>query len=189
MLNLFNECYQKELIPSIWKHGIINPIPKSSTSDPRDPLNYWGITLTPACYKLYCNILNTRLTKWENDNNVLLDNQNGFRKERNTIDPVSSLTTLIDTRKLKKKATFVAFIDFKKTYDSVNRHILFQKPRNSGICGKMYRALMAVYDNVKCTVRINGKLTDWFSVECGVKQGYSLSSVLFNLYVMIWSLE
>ena len=57
LINMLNMCYEKGLVPSIWKQGIINPIPKSSTSDPRDPLIYRGITLTPVCYKLYCNML------------------------------------------------------------------------------------------------------------------------------------
>ena len=32
-------------------------------------------------------------------------------------------------------------------------------------------------------VRINGKLTEWFNVGCGLKQGCSLSSILFNFYI------
>ena len=183
LLSMFNECYMEGVIPSIWKQGIINPIPKASTTDRRDPLNYRGITVTPACYKLFCRILNARLDKWEAENRILSDNQNGFRKGRNTIDHISSLTTLIETRKVKKKSTYAAFIDFRKAYDSVNRNILSEKLKNKGIHGKMYNALKVIYDNVGCTVRINGKLTDWFNVGCGLKQGCSLSSILFNLYI------
>ena len=58
---LFNVCYNSGFIPTEWGRGIINPIPKSRTSDPRDPLSYRGITLPPAIYKLYCSILNERL--------------------------------------------------------------------------------------------------------------------------------
>ena len=47
----------------------------------------------------------------------------------------------------------------------------------------MYKALLAIYDNVRCSVRINGKLTEWFDVSCGLKQGCSFSSILFNLYI------
>ena len=47
----------------------------------------------------------------------------------------------------------------------------------------MYKALLSIYDNIWCSVRINGKLTEWFAVRCGLKQGCSLSSILFNLYI------
>ena len=183
LLKLFNKCFSTGLIPDIWKKGIINPIPKSSTADRRDPLNYRGITLTSSVYKLYCNILNDRLSKWENSNNILLDNQNGFRKNRSTVDHVMTITSIIETRKLNKKNTFAAFIDFRKAYDNINRNLLFEKMRHLGINGSMYKALIAIYDNVRCSVRLNGIYTEWFEVRCGIKQGCALSSILFNLYI------
>ena len=183
LLKLFNKCFSTGLIPDIWKKGIINPIPKSSTADRRDPLNYRGITLTSSVYKLYCNILNDRLSKWENSNNILLDNQNGFRKNRSTVDHVMTITSIIETRKLNKKNTFAAFIDFRKAYDNINRNLLFEKMRHLGINGSMYKALIAIYDNVRCSVRLNGIYTEWFEVKCGLKQGCALSSISFNLYI------
>ena len=128
-------------------------------------------------------ILNNRLSNWEDENSKIADNQNGFRKQRSTIDHISSLTSIIETRKLQNKDTFTAFIDFKKAYDSIDRGVLFTKLSNLGISGLMYKALLSIYDNVRCSVRINGKLTEWFDVRCGLKQGCSLSSILFNLYI------
>ena len=32
-------------------------------------------------------------------------------------------------------------------------------------------------------MRINNRLTDWFSVSCDLKQGCFLSSILFNLFI------
>ena len=183
LLRLFNKCFTLGLIPDVWKKGVINPIPKSSTKDRRDPLNYRGITLTSSVYKLYCNILNDRLSRWESSNNILMDNQNGFRKNRSTVDHILTITSIIETRKINKKDTFTAFIDFRKAYDSINRNLLFEKMRRLGINGSMYKALIAIYDNIRCSVRLNGLYTEWFDVKCGLKQGCSLSSVLFNLYI------
>ena len=52
MLTLFNICFDKGIVPSIWGKCIINPIPKSSSSDPRDPLAYRGIALASSVYKI-----------------------------------------------------------------------------------------------------------------------------------------
>ena len=82
--------------------GIINPIPKSSTMDPRDPLSYRGITLASAMYKIYCAVLNKRLSKWVENNGILVDEQNGFRKGQSTVDHISSLSNLINSRKKAK---------------------------------------------------------------------------------------
>ena len=77
----FNVCFELGKIPETWSKGIINPIPKASTSDPRDPLSYRGITLSPVTYKVYCTILNERLVSWNEQQNIIVDEQNGFRKQ------------------------------------------------------------------------------------------------------------
>jgi hypothetical protein len=58
LYKLFNLCIKTGKVPSMWNRGIITPIPKCSTSDPRDPLSYRGITLAPFAYKVLCGILN-----------------------------------------------------------------------------------------------------------------------------------
>ena len=52
-----------------------------------------------------------------------------------------------------------------------------------GVSNKMLKALKSLYENVKCTVRINGRQSDWFSVGTGLKQGCILSPLLFNKYI------
>ena len=137
-----------------------------SLNDPRDPLSYRGITITPSIYKLYCNVLNNRLMKWETENSIIHDAQNGFRKDRSTIDQIRSLTSIIDSRKLKRQSTFTAFIDFSTAYDSTDRNILFQKLQNLGLNGNIFNAIMSLYDHVKCCVRINGMNNGFFVCVC-----------------------
>ena len=180
---LFSVCFSMGIIPDDWNYSIISPIPKSSTGDIRNPLNYRGISLAPACYKLYCGVLNVRLETWVTENNILHDEQNGFRKSRSTIDHLSSVTSIIETRKAMKKDTFVSFIDFSKAYDSIPRNILWSKLKDNGLGGRLYNALISLYKTVKSCVRLNGLSTDFFNVKCGLKQGCLLSPLLFNLYI------
>ena len=51
---LFNICFNKGLVPGIWGKCVIKLIPKSSSTDPRDPLSYRGIALASSVYKMYC---------------------------------------------------------------------------------------------------------------------------------------
>ena len=53
-------------------------------------------------------------------NDILLDNRNGFRKQRSTVDQIMSFTNIIETRKKNKLPTYCAFIDFQKAYDYIN---------------------------------------------------------------------
>ena len=79
-------------IPTEWSRGIINPIHKSD-GDPRNPLGYRQITLISVPRKVYAHILNARLETWLEVNNILCDEQNGFRKDRSCLDhPVALIT-------------------------------------------------------------------------------------------------
>jgi hypothetical protein len=185
LFNLFNQCYTSGVFPSVWKQGIINPIPKSSTSDNRDPLCYRGITLAVSSYKLFCSILNDRLKIWTEDNNLIADEQNGFRNDRNCVDHLNSLVNIVESRLKINQSTFAAFIDFQKAYDGINRNLMWSKLLHQGIASKskLMTALQGIYSNVKCTVNVNGCHTDWFDVSVGLRQGCILSPLLFNLFI------
>jgi hypothetical protein len=183
MHSLFNICFTNGTIPTVWGKGIITPIPKSSTNDPRDPSKYRGIMLTCSMYKIYVSVINNRVSEWCESNDKLANEQYGFRKKRSTIDHVLNITNIIQTRKCLKLPTFCAFIDFKKAYDCINRSILWNKLYNLGICGKIMNAVKSLYSDVSACVQINGFKTGWFNVNSGLRQGCVLSPLLFNVFI------
>ena len=180
---MFNECFNSGIIPNTWSRGIINPILKDPTTDPRDAMNYRGITITSIVYELFCSVLNNRLVNWFELNNGLCDEQGGFRSGRCTSDHIESLTSIIETRMKKKLDTFAIFIDFSKAYDRINREFLWHKLSMMGVTGTILNSLKSLYDDVQCAVRINNTPSDWFSVSTGLKQGCILSPLLFNAFV------
>ncbi len=54
----FNKYFDTCMPPDLWAKSIINPIPKDSSNDRREQLNYRRNTLSSCVYKLYCSILN-----------------------------------------------------------------------------------------------------------------------------------
>ena len=130
-------------------------------------------------YKIYCHVLNERLTKWVEANHVVLDNQNGFRSQRSTIDQIMSLVNIIDIRKKIRLPTFCAFIDFKKAYGYINRSILWERLQMAGVGGRMLSAIQSLYTNVISCVRINGMFTDWFTQCTGLPTVHCHQSSLF----------
>ena len=72
-------------------------------------------------------MLNNRLESWASQNNLLCDEQNGFRAGGNCIDLLSTLSNLAEYKIKSKKYLFVAFIDFFKAYDRINRDLHWSK--------------------------------------------------------------
>ena len=180
---LFNCCYDTGIIPSDWEKSIINPIPKDLSKDQRDPMNYRGISLTCSTYKLYCSVLLSRLQTWIDEQDILSDEQNGFRKGRSCMDHIISLISVAQTRITSGADVFAGFVDFSKAFDCVNRQKLWKKLINQGLSTKFVNALCALYKNVQSSVRVNGQLSEWFEVSCGLKQGCLLSPVLFAIFL------
>ena len=129
------------------------------TADPRNPNNYRGITLACATYNLYCAVLNCRFNDWTESNQVIVDEQNGFRSDRSCVDHLTALNLIIQTRKEKRKATFAAFIDFSKAFDRINRDYLWNKLGVIGLDDHMVAVLRSLYQNVTCCVRLRGGIT------------------------------
>ena len=181
LFSLFKKCFETGKIPSMWLRSIINPILKSD--DPRVPLNYRGISLLSTIYKLYSSILNDRLMFHLEKRHLLVDEQNGFRKDRACIDHLYSLCTIIRTRLGENKTTFACFIDFKKAFDFVNRDLLWSRLLEYGVNGKFYKSIQSLYSAPVACVKINEVCTDWFPTPLGVKQGDNLSPTLFAVYI------
>ena len=59
--------------------------------------------LPSAAYKLFCSILNNRLSRTMELNNGMADEQNGFRAGRSTGDHINSLSLILESRIKKKK--------------------------------------------------------------------------------------
>ena len=105
------------------------------------------------CSKLYSYILNKRLTCWIDDNNLLSETQAGFRKTYSTTAHLFTLLALIQKQLQCHKKRYVAFIDLRKAFDSVIRRKLWAILRKNGLKGKMYQAILNMYNVVKSKVR------------------------------------
>jgi hypothetical protein len=140
---MFNLCFSSGQVPSCWNQVIITPIPKDSSNDPLVPGNYRGIALISVTCKIYCDILNRRISTWLQDNSKLVDEQNGYRKDRNCIDHLYVLNSIINNRIKYKQNTFVGFIDLRKAFDNINHECLWYKLRKFGLQGTMFKAIQS----------------------------------------------
>lgn len=180
--NLFALCFDTGSIPDIWKLSIIVPILKPG-KDKREPNSYRGISLISTVAKIYNYILNTRLISFTEQNNIISDEQNGFRHKRSCLDHLYTLSTIIRNRQSMGLSTYSCFIDLAKAFDSVSHKLLMCKLAKIGVTGKMFMAISSMYENLRSSIRINENISDTFNINKGVRQGDTLSPTLFSIYI------
>ena len=91
---LFNKCLSSGHFPKLWNTGMIKTIHKKG--DQSLPGNYRGITLTSCLGKLFTKILQTRLSTFFDNNDLLCPEQFGFRKNSRTTDNLLIFKQLIE---------------------------------------------------------------------------------------------
>ena len=178
---LFNKIKDTNCFPTGWNKGRITLIHKRGS---RAVLgNYRPITVIVSMAGLYSRVLNERLTQVVERHNVLGDVQGGFRKGRGGADNIFILHTVLWKARATNQSAHMAFLDISKAYDSVDRNVLWEKLTKLGISGKFLQMLKTMYtgDSVECTV--NGRTTRSVFLKRGLRQGCSLSPLLFNIYV------
>lgn len=98
LFDIISTCFINGIVPGIWKRGMIYPIIKPKSTNPRIPLLYRGIKLLSTPYKIYFDVLNTRLSKWLESNNLIEDEQNGFRRNGGCQNHIYVLYSIIYNR-------------------------------------------------------------------------------------------
>ena len=61
--------------------------------------------------------------------------------------------------------------------------VLLYKIIDGRIDGKLYFAIKHIYQMTESSVQVNVELTDWFIINRGVRQGDTLSTTHFLLYI------
>jgi hypothetical protein len=164
-------------LPHQWKESIIIPIQKKG--DKTDCNNCREISLLSTAYKLLSKILLARLTPYVNE--VMGDHQCGFRRNRSTTDQIFYIRQILEKKWEYNGTVHQLFIDFKKAYDSVKREVLYNILLKFGVPKKLVRQMKMCLNETYSKVRVRKHMSDAFPVQNGLKQGDSLSPLLFSL--------
>ena len=100
------------------------------------------------------------------------------------MDCIFSASQIIEKHREFNIPTYIAFIEFKKAFDSVDRDKLWTIMLSKGIPTYLITIIQKIYmENIIRVNAGNGISEDSRAITQGVRQGYPLSPVLFNLYL------
>ena len=121
LLTFFNLFWITELIPS----DLVNPniAILFKKGDRSQCGNYRGISLLSVVGKLLADMILQTLSTLAQK--VYPESQQGYRTGRGTIDGIFTVRQLMEKSREQHRNLYIAFIDFTKAFDTVNRKLLF----------------------------------------------------------------
>ena len=170
LTHIYNTSLATGIFPSDWGVGLVTPIPKTSCNS-KNAKEWRPITQISLPGKLLEWLVHTQIGAYLDANNILYDNQHGFRSERSTATAIfSALKTIYENWNLNLVTTCI-FIDFSRAFDSIDHDIFLRKLKLYGMSEKCIAFLSSyIGGRTQCT-RVNGYDSPKAKLECGTAQG------------------
>ena len=104
---------------------------------------------------------------------------------RFSVDHISALRLIIEKSHefRKNRKLFIGFIDLRSAFDTVDHRALWKILELNGVPPKLSSLLQRLYINAESNVRINGKDSEPFNINSGVRQGCVAAPDLFNCVI------
>ena len=147
--------------------------------------NYRPISLIPIFAKVFERIVFMQLYNHLIANNLITNNQSGFRPG----DSVTNQLTFLVHEILKNfdnnehLETRSVYLDMSKAFDKVWHEGLIYKLDQNGVKGNLLEMFKSYLTGRKQRVALNGEFSDWGFINSGVPQGSVLGPLLFLVYV------
>lgn len=185
LTHIINLILASGTFPKKLKVAHIKPIYKKGDKDVIN--NYRPIALLNNISKIVEKIIYNRLICFIENQNILSDYQNGFRKQRTTTRAIyQALCEILDSLN-KGKETLTMCLDLSKAFDSVDHTLLIDKLESYGIRGIASNLIKSyLHERTQCVIERNnlGQLvkSEPLIVKKGVPQGSILGPLLYIIY-------
>ena len=139
------------------------------------------IVLSKVLEKIVCN----QVTEFMEKNDLLPENQHGFRQNRSTMSAHANIQHEWNSNSEKKLITGVLLWDLSAAFDCLDCDILCNKLSIYGFCNNSVNWFRSFLTGRSQQVKINNTLSSSKILLSGVPQGGILSPILFVIYAPI----
>jgi hypothetical protein len=180
--NLFDRFLSLGALPTSFNCATITPLYKKK-GHRTDASNYRGISVLSLSSKILEKCIFSQLTKFVEDDNILDENQHGFRKGRSCETAISlfahDILSKVDAPDTKAIAVFV---DLKKAFDTIHVLMLLQLLFKLNIDSRILTYLCMYFKNRRFQIKLGSFISKLYKLVRGVPQGGILSPLLFALF-------
>ena len=184
LLHIFNESWESNFCPQIWRNAVIIPLLKAG-KPPSEIASFRPVSLTSVAVKILERMIANRLYHLAEENGWFSHLQAGFRQNRSCEDQVIRLTQAIEDGFQKKdmERSVLVLLDFSKAYDMVWQEKLLVGMAEKGVPIQFLRWLRAFLTNRQANVRFCDATSKTTRMRQGLPQGSVLSPILFLFYI------
>ena len=168
-------------LPAGFHEGLITTLYKSGERS--DPASYRPITLLGNDYRLYAKLLARRLNPCLAG--IIDPEQTAFVPGRSIGENIMLLQSLPHLLRRpgeaagEARSAIVAFCDFRKAYDTVDRGFLFSAMHALGVGPGFIAMARLLLTNTKARALVNGHISTPAAFAAGVRQGCPLAPLLY----------
>lgn len=173
-----NEVYDKGSFPEDLCKSIFITLPKKPGAI--DCEYHRTISLMSHVTKLILRVLMMRTR--QHIQRELGEEQYGFVQNAGTRNAIFVLRMLCERNIEMQQDLYLCFIDYSKAFDKVRHRNLIDILESLDIDGKDLRLLKNLYWDQRAAVRVSDNVSEYVTIQRGVRQGCVYSPDLFNIY-------
>ena len=181
LMPLINKNMKNGNFPDELKVGRISPIYKKDNEELFK--NYRPVSTIPLFGKIFEKVIYSRLYNFFTYQNVLNENQFGFRTNHSTSHALNVSVNHIENALKKGNHVLGIFIDLSKAFDTIDHDILLSKLYHYGVRGNAHQLLSSYLSNRLQYTHVLGVDSAKLLIKYGVPQGSVLGPLLFLLYI------
>jgi len=175
----FNKLLVRSTIPKELVAGRTILLQKSDT-DRFDVTNYRPITCLSNVWKIFSACLSNQIYNHLQRNKILPNEQKGcIKRSMGTVEQLLIDKAVTNYAKKKKISQYVAWIDFRKAYDSLSHEWIFKCLKMFGISDNIQKLLLNAFSLFETELNYDNIPIGQVKIQRGIYQGDSLSPLLF----------
>ena len=178
---IINQMITTGVFPDSFKISKIIPLFKKGDSSLLS--NYRPISLLPTISKIFERILYNQLYEYFNNNNLLAEQQYGFRSNHSTEYAAVKFVDHISKEMESGNTPAALYIDLSKAFDTLSFDILLYKLSHYGIKGNAFNLLKSYLTDRKQFVVFNNQNSETTDITTGVPQGSILGPLFFSICI------
>ena len=181
---IINQCLLTGIFPDLLKIAKVKPLFKRGDTALLN--NYSPISLLPTISKVFERVIYSQLYAYFNDNNLMSEQQYGFRAQHSTelasVKLVDHIIKQMDNR-YETKTPVAIFCDLSKAFDCLNFDIFLSKLEYYGVDGTPLALIKSYLSNRYQYVQFENCKSDLLEVKTGIPQGSILGPLFFSVLI------